>query len=119
MLSTFSLLIASLITTNERNTRRIREDVHHNVLTHENSYIKWLPWCGAGFGSYKIDVTPHTDPLMYSQSEAQRVATKEFHEKFQPLGNGNYEPIDCNFFTWGRQCMENAVIRSSRICSDR
>ena len=45
-LSTFSLLVASLVSTNERNSRRIQSQPDHNTLTHAEEFIRWLPSCG-------------------------------------------------------------------------
>ena len=120
-LSTFSLLIASLIASNGRSRQHIQESPSHNILTHEDSYVHWLPSCSSGFSSYYVKSAPQVEPLLASKIRLQSAAHVVDNDggTWKGYGNGHYESTDCPFFTWNKQCGNSEVMERSNICEMR
>jgi len=125
-LSTYSLLLAGLIASNTRNKRHIKDNPNFNILTAEKAFLRWLPSCGAGFGSYLVSALPLVEPLLTSDQsvwDSLRALNLEngvqaAAEPWQGAGNGHYEPTDCPFFSWNRQCVNEKVMGVSDICNE-
>ena len=121
-LSTYSLLLAGLVASNARNARRIRDDPKFNVLTAEHAFLRWLPGCSAGFGSYHVSAHPMVEPLLSSdESVWDSMRSYNFAGEASPwqgAGNGHYEPTDCPFFSWNRQCVNERTMGVSDICNE-
>ena len=131
-LSTYSLLLASLIATNARNTRRIQDSPQFNILTSESAFVRYLPGCGVGFGSYRVPAPPMVEPLIsadkkiwaslsafnFGKGNSGSETTGGAANLWQGAGNGHYEPTDCPFFSWNRQCVNEKIMGVSDICNE-
>ncbi len=116
--STFSLLIASLISTNERNRNRLESNPDYNILTKEDDFICFLPSCDGNFGSYRVNPIPNIHPSETDSLNSFYDSSTNPYALYGS-GNGHYETTDCSFFTWNRQCMKNKIMESSQVCSKK
>ena len=122
-LSTYSLLVASLVSTNARQRRRMSDTNNQkNIITDEDAFVRWLPHCVAGFSSYLPPSTPVVEPMLSANASLwdsfkRSAAVQKSDGGFtSAVGNGHYEATDCPFFTWNKACTNTNLMRASRVC---